>query len=320
MRYYVGVGMYKVRYALLVLMVFWVSACGGSTALTAVAPSPKKATSTPHQDTAQIATLPPTEVLTSTPRPTLAADEWKSLPIVPAVSDTVIEIYRHGLELGNDPNAFSKVGDCQTSTDFFLVDFDHAGYYRLGEYADLQATIDYYQGSFSRKSMAVKDGYNVAAVLSPLRADPEICEQGETPLACEIRLNHPSLILISMETNFNLQTAAKYGGYMRQIVEYSISQGVVPILATKADNKEGDNSINAEIAAIANEYDIPLWNFWAAVQPLPNTGFDTGLNDGFHLSFSQNFFDQPKNMLSAWPWRNLTALQTLDAVRNGLNK
>jgi hypothetical protein len=167
----------------------------------------------------------------------------------------------------------------------------------------------------------VKDGFNVAAVLSPLRADPKQCEKGETPLACEIRLNHPSVILVSMETNFNLQTATKYGGYMRQIVEYSISQGVVPILATKADNLEGDHSINAEIAEIANEYDIPLWNFWAAVHNLPNQGFDPSLNDGFHLSLGKNYyFDDPKNMKHAWPVRNLTALQALDAVRNRLNK
>ena len=107
---------------------------------------------------------------------------------------------------------------------------------------------------------------------------------------------------------------------MRQIVEYTISQGVVPILGTKADDVEGNNSINIEIAIIANEYDIPMWNFWAAAHPLPNNGFDTGLNDGFHLSFARNFFDEPKNMLNAWPWRNLTALQVLDAMRNGLSQ
>ena len=82
---------------------------------------------------------------------------------------------------------------------------------------------------------------------------------------------------------------------MRQIIEYSLEQGVVPILATKGDNLEGDHSINAEIAEIAVEYDIPLWNFWAALQPLPNQGHSTELNDGFHLSFSRNFFDKEKN-------------------------
>lgn len=261
------------------------------------------------------------EAATATPRPTLGPDEWKSLPIVPSVTDTAREIYKRGLEMGNDPNAFSKVGDCQTNTGFYLVDFDHEGWYSLGEeYAPLQETIDYYEGSFSRTSLAMRDGYNVAAILAPLRADPKQCEKGETPIACEFRLHNPSVALISLETNFNDRPADDYGKYMRQIIEYSIEQGVVPILATKGDNLEGDHSINAEIAEIAVEYDIPLWNFWTALQPLPNTGFDTEWNDGFHLSFSRNFFDQPKNMLSAWPWRNLTALQALDAARVGLSK
>ena len=313
--------MYKVRFALLLTIALMIIACGGSALQTAVAPAHKDSTSTSEQ-VVSIATENLAKVSTSTPRPTLAVNEWQNLPIIPTVSDTAREIYRRGLKLGNDPNAFSKVGDCQTSTDFFLVGFDHSKQYGLGQdYAYLQSTIDYYHGSFSRQSMAVKDGFNIAAVLSSLRADPKLCNKGETPLGCEIRLNHPSFILISMETNFNLQTSTKYGGYMRQIVEYSISQGVVPILATKADNKEGDNSINAEIAAIANEYDIPLWNFWAAVHNLPNNGFDLSLNDGFHLSLGQNyFFNDPINMKQAWPWRNLTALQALDAVRDGLSK
>jgi hypothetical protein len=254
-----------------------------------------------------------------TPRPTLAPDEWMTLPIVPQVTDTAREIYARGLAMGRDPDHFSKIGDCQTNTGFYLVDFDNEGWYNLGdEYAHLQDTIDYYEGSYARTSLAMRDGYNVAAILTPLRADPKHCEKGETPIACEFRLHNPSIAVISLETNFNGRPADDYGRYMRQIIEFSIEQGVIPILATKGDNLEGDHSINAEIAEIAVEYDIPLWNFWAALQPLPNRGHSTELNDGFHLSFSRNFFDQPKNMLSGWPWRNLTALQALDAVRRGV--
>jgi hypothetical protein len=257
---------------------------------------------------------------TATPRPPLGPDEWKSLPIVPEVTDTAREIYTRGLAMGRNPKHFSKVGDCQTNTGFYLVDFDNAGAYSLGEYASLQDTIDYYEGSFSRTSLAMRDGYNVAAILTPLRADPKQCEKNENPIACEFRLHNPSIAIISLETNFSGRPADDYGKYMRQIIEYSIEQGVVPILATKGDNLEGDHSINAEIAKIAVEYDIPLWNLWAALQPLPNQGHSTELNDGFHLSFSRNFFDKPKNMLSGWPWRNLTALQALDAVRVGLQE
>ena len=313
--------MYKTRIVFLFLIIIILSACAGAPETSI--PEGESTSSLALVEITEVATAASEliETPTTVPRPTLAADEWKTLPIVPAISSTARAIYQRGLEMGNNPNAFSKVGDCQTSTDFFLVDFDYPDRYGLGEeYADLQATIDYYEGSFSRQSLAVKDGFNVAAVLSPLRADPKKCEKGESPLACEYRTHKPSVAMISMETNFNQRSADDYGKYLRQIVEYTISLGIVPILATKADNTEGDYTINAEIAKIANEYDIPMWNFWAAAYPLPNHGFDIGLNDGFHLSFSRNFFDKPGNMLNAWPWRNLTALQALEAVREGVSE
>lgn len=306
----------KVR-QLFLLSIMLLAAC--TTTPTATSQPESQPSSTPEATETETA-IAATEESAPTPRPTLAADEWMSLPIVPEVTDTAREIYARGLAMGRDPNHFSKVGDCQTNTGFYLVDFDNEDAYGLGEYAYLQDTIDYYEGSFSRTSLAMRDGYNVAAILTPLRADPKQCEKNENPIACEFRLHNPSIAIISLETNFSDRPADDYGKYMRQIIEYSIEQGVVPILATKGDNLEGDHSINAEIAEIAVEYDIPLWNLWAALQPLPNQGHSTELNDGFHLSFSRNFFDKPKNMLSGWPWRNLTALQALDAVRMGLQE
>lgn len=306
----------KVR-QLFLLSILLLAAC--TSAPTATSQPETQATSTPEATETEMA-IAATEESAPTPRPTLGPDEWMTLPIVPEVTDTAREIYKRGQELGRDPTHFSKVGDCQTNTGFYLMDFDTEGAYSLGEYAYLQDTIDYYEGSFSRTSLAMRDGYNVAAILTPFRADPKKCNKGENPIQCEFRLHNPSIAIISLETNFNDRPADDYGKYMRTIIEYSIEQGVVPILATKGDNVEGDNSINAEIAEIAVEYDIPLWNLWAALQPLPNQGHDTELNDGFHLSFSRNFFDKPKNMLSGWPWRNLTALQALDAVRQGLQE
>jgi hypothetical protein len=306
----------KVR-QLFLLSVLLLTAC--TIAPTATPQPESQFTSTPEATETETA-IAATEESAPTPRPTLGPDEWMTLPVVPEVTDTAHEIYKRGQELGRDPTHFSKVGDCQTNTGFYLVDFDNEGTYSLGEYSYLQDTIDYYKGSFSRTSLAMRDGYNVAAILTPLRADPKKCNKGENPIQCEFRLHNPSIAIISLETNFNDRPADDYGKYMRQIIEYSIDQGVVPILATKGDNVEGDNSINAKIAEIAVEYDIPLWNLWAALQPLPNQGHDTDLNDGFHLSFSRNFFDKPKNMLSGWPWRNLTALQALDSVRRGLQE
>jgi hypothetical protein len=278
-------------------------------------------TQTPADPVVEASALPTIKSVlptaTFTPRPPLKKDAWMQMPPVPAgISDSMRAVYERGLALGNDPTHFSVIGDCQNVSSYFLSAFDQPGEFSLGEeYAHLQPTIDYYEGSFSRRSLAVKGGFNVAAILSPLRADPKFCHKDESPLDCELRAWKPSVVFVSMETWWSEKPEVEYDKYMRRVIERLLAKGVVPIIATKADNLEGDHGINATIAQIAYNYDIPLWNFWAAVQPLPNHGLSS---DHFHLTFARNFFDDPVRMESAWPWRNLTALQTLDVVRRGL--
>ena len=73
----------------------------------------------------------------ATSTPILSQDFWKELPIVPlTVSDQVRELYQRGLLMGNDPNGFSKVGDCHSTNPYFLADYDlGSNVYQLGEYA-----------------------------------------------------------------------------------------------------------------------------------------------------------------------------------------
>jgi hypothetical protein len=235
------------------------------------------------------------------------------LPAIPTVSQTARDIYQRGLQLGNNPRAFSKVGDCQSVTPYFLASFDY-GNYTLGPYADLQGAIDQFSGSWARESIATNRGFNVATVFVPLWADPARCLRNENPLACEFRLNRPSIAIITMETWWGGNPAG-YESYLRRIIEYAIARGTVPIVGTKADNIEGNGSINAVIVKLAQEYDIPLWNFWAAVQPLPNQGLHP---DGFHLTWERNYYDQPGVLDKSWPVRNLTALQAIEAVWRGV--
>lgn len=269
---------------------------------------------------ATLASVVDTPTLASTPtsKPSLAKDAWMQMPVMPnGVSDAMREVYQRGLAAGNDPTHFSIIGDCQNVSSYFLSTFDKPGDFSLGtEYSYLQPTIDYYQGSYSRVSLAVKGGFNAAAVISPLRSDPKSCNSNESPLDCELRTWKPSVVFVSMETWWSEKPATEYDKYMRKVLDRIIETGAVPIIATKADNLEKDNSINATVAQLAYEYDIPMWNFWAAVHPLPDQGLSP---DGFHLTFGRNFFDDSKRMQNAWPWRNLTALQSLDAVRKGLS-
>ncbi len=260
---------------------------------------------------------------TNTPDLRLDPEDWQNWPVIPTVSASARAIYEEGLAKGNDPDRFSKVGDCQNITTFFLAAFDDPDLYILGDqYAYLQEAIDHFSGSWSRESAAVHGGMNVASVLSSFWAtEDERCESGESPLDCELRLNQPSIVLISMEESWGSNNKVEnYEKYMRQIIETVIDFGALPILSTKADNIEGDYAINATNARLAYEYDLPLWNFWRAVQSLPDQGLDEG---GFHLTLSglaiPNDFSDSRNMRQGWPNRNLTALQVMDAVWRQLN-
>lgn len=318
----------------LLILVFCLAACGGSELAVMVSPtnrpsvgeptavsrettSPTQAEIAPAASQPTRATVEPSPALftpptpTATPRPTLGPEDWKYLPVIPEISSTATQIYQYGVALGNNPRAFSKIGDCGSTPAWFLGDFDRGPkYYTLGQYTDLEQVIGVFQGSYSRTSLAAKSGFNASSIFSPLWSDPEQCQPGEAPLACEYRIHRPSIAFIMLGSN-DVYHPDDFEPQMRQIIELSIGQGIIPILSTKADNLEGDGSINATIARLAQEYDIPLWNYWRAVQDLPDQGLQ---EDGVHITWASNQFDNPYNMSRGWPIRNLNALQVLEAI------
>jgi len=224
-------------------------------------------------------------------------------PVVPETTDRVYEIYQRGIELENDPHHFSKIEDCHNVKEAFMGLFYKPGWYKLrDENSNLYPVIDWFNDSFDRDGYAVQGGFNATAVLNPTWADQEFCQPGESPVACELRLHNLSFAIVSLELWWLGRTSERYEDYMRQILDLLIAKGVVPILATKADNVEGDYSLNYITAKLVYEYDLPLWNFWRAAQDLPNKGMDPYRNDGFHISYE------------AWTERSFTALRTLDVM------
>ena len=113
--------------------------------------------------------------------------------------------------------------------------------YDLGPYADLQDTITYFQGSFERESLATKIGLSSGAALAVLWADWKSCSSSETPLDCEYRVQNPSFAIISIGTNdVTDKTAAIYfEDKIRRVLDHTIGKGIIPIIATKADNARG---------------------------------------------------------------------------------
>ena len=252
------------------------------------------------------ATIPistPTITLTSTPDTRLSAYYWRNWPIIPTLSARALEVFQHGQELGNDLHAFSRIGDCQSVPAVFLGIYDTDRYWLGTGYEYLQLTIDQFAGSFAWQNTTVRDGFGVASVLTPLMSDPQICQPNETPMECEYRLHRPIIAFIAMGTNWQPNSSANFELYLRQIVDFSIEHGIIPVLMTKADNIEQDYLLNQSIARVAYDYDMPLLNSWLAVQYLPNHGLE---EDKIYLT--------PE----AWDARNFTALEALDAIWNTL--
>jgi hypothetical protein len=240
------------------------------------------------------------------------ATEWKTWPVIPTLSPEMLEVYLRGQEMERNPHVVSIVGDCESSSDWFLKDFSKGErYYNLGPYQELQETIDYFNPSLGYTSYAALRGATATTVLTALWADSKACNKGETPLGCEYRVHNPAFAIIALGTN-DVHKGEQFAPKMRTIIEYTLAQGIIPILVTKADNLEGDESINLTISKLAGEYNLPVWNFWAAVQSLPDQGLQ---EDGAHLTFASNFFNEPDKLKRAWPIRNLTALQVLEAMR-----
>ena len=297
----------------LILLSTLLAGCVGAQAATSVA-TPVAAFTV----TASVAAAQPVVTSTSAPDVTanaegrLPPEQWQQWPVIPdKISDAALAIYRRGLQAGNDPTRFSKVGDCGSGASWFLGDFDLGPTnYSLGGYSDLTPVITAYQGSWGRVNETIGDGRSAATELSQLWADPKQCQKGENSVACEYRLWKPSVVLILLGTNDRFHED-QFEKQLHQLVDFFIQNGVLPVLATKADDMEGDQSINLIIARTAYDYNIPLWNFRRAVQDLPHKVLDS---DNEHLTWAPNRFDNAADMQNAWPVRNLGALQMMDLI------
>jgi len=313
--------------AVLMVFVLMLSACQTATPLaptliatvqsepTVITPdsSPTKVASTAAPTTGATIAV----VITSDYDPSVP-DSWKNLPVIPnSLSQRVRDLYKRGNVSGLDQEAFSKIGDCETSSEYFLAPFDmNVKGYHLGEYSSLQTVILKFEGSFERRSLAAKPSFSVASVLSPFWADPSLCKSEESPIVCEIRIHKPAIMLVMFGTNdVKTSSLAGFEANLKDLLDIAIANNVVPVLVTKADNLEGDSSFNTIIVRVAYEYELPLLNFWRAMQAIPAGGLKPDL---IHLTYAQPFFDSPENMQKGWPVRNLTALQMLDFLHEQL--
>lgn len=284
--------------------------------LTAVAASADNP-ATPTATGAPSPTAEPTPTIPPSPTP-LGPQAINGVPLAAiapmddATAANVRAIYERGQALGRDPRAFSKLGDSTLLNPHFLGPFD-TGDYTLGEWAYLQETVDRWRGSFERHGIAANHGLHSWTVFDPMWADEEWCEAGEHLLACEFRLQNPSVVFIRLGSN-DAGAPSGFRFNVKEVIEYAIDNGIIPIIGTKADRFEGSNENNDILRALAAEYDVPLWDFDLLANTLPGRGLDT---DQVHLIIDElpHDYTDPAAFQRGHAMQDLSALIALDLVR-----
>jgi hypothetical protein len=270
-----------------------------------------------------------------------AAAEWEGLPVIPALEPGVAghlkKIVGRGERLGNNPGVFAKIGDSITASPSFLQGLACRAP-RLGTWNELRGTLEFFgetsvprgleeaqcsvTNSYSRLGIAAVGGWRAVDALLPRESFPE-CE-GLPAVSCELQLLRPSVALIMFGTN-DLEdfSAVEFRRDLARVVRLVSNAGTIPVVSTIPPRAQPRFSprvarFNAEIAALAENRALPLWNFWRQmVEPgVPRRGLS---RDGVHPSAlcppctAVDF--RPTGLRYGYALRNLGALLVLDRLR-----
>jgi hypothetical protein len=270
-----------------------------------------------------------------------SAAEWEELPVVPTLEPPVVghlkKVATRGEAYGNRAGVFAKIGDSITASPSFLQALA-CRRPRLGDWSELRGTLEFFSAtpvprgleeaqcavsnSFSRLGIAAVGGWRAIDALSPRESFPEC--QGGPAVSCELQQLRPSVALIMFGTN-DLEdfTAVQFRRDLARLARLVSSAGTIPVISTIPPRAQPRFSprvarFNAEIAALAENRALPLWNFWRQmVEPeVPDLGLS---GDGVHPSAlcppctAVDF--RPAGLRYGYALRNLGALRVLDRLR-----
>jgi hypothetical protein len=269
------------------------------------------------------------------------ASEWQERPVVPVLGPRVAShlkvIAGRGQGHGNRPGIVAKIGDSITASPSFMQALA-CWPPRLGRWGDLRGTLRFFgqtpvpggteerecpvSNSYSRLGVAAVRGWRAVDAISPRGSLPEC--QGLAPVSCELQLLRPAVALIMFGTN-DLEdiSAARFRLDLAHVVRLVSNAGTIPVVSTIPPRARPPFSqrvarFNAEIARLAKNRGLPLWNYWRQmVGPgVPHQGLG---RDGVHPSVrcppctAIDF--RPKGLRQGYAMRNLGALRVLDRLR-----
>lgn len=244
-------------------------------------------------------------------------------PIISRVSPTMQLIYRRGQALGNNSSVVTKIGDSVTADPTYLGPMSREDN-NLGPYDYLQDTLDFFGEDVVQTSIAARISLTTYSVFDPMLADGTQCERNESPLECEYRVRKPSVAFIMFGANdVRHIDVERFDEQMRLIVEETLAHGVIPVLSTFSYDPNAGYwnpalDFNLAVVEIANDYDVPLVNLWAAARALPRYGLDGDDVHMAHSGFRQLKYDTGHESWYGVSLRNLLALRMLEEIRSTL--
>ncbi len=275
----------------------------------------------------------------------LAAAPFYAEPFLPVIDAAtrghLLAVYQLGQALGNRADAFARLGDSITASPAFLNDLGSAGYdptspAYAGAYTGLAPVVNYFRqtpvdvfgaNSFTHASWGAYPGWRTEDVLNPdlnalLPDRSAYALPGETPFQMELRLTRPAVALIMFGTNDNTYDDDPVGFEYRLalIAQTALNEGVIPVLSTIPDDFSGGGLVeqrvpeyNQIITDVAAALDVPLWNYWLGMQPLPYKGISGDLIHPDVYPLGGGFFTADA-LLNGYNVRTLEALQVLEKL------
>lgn len=192
---------------------------------------------------------------------------------VPAIAPKWRTMAALAASRGRDPRVFTVAGD-SNSEYWWMMHPVARGEFGYATQPQLRAVAARYAPSFARDGLAARGGNRAAGMFVPDLADAVVCKPGEGVFECELRVSKASIVFIQLGTGDRFAWQA-YEANMRRMIDYALKQGVVPVLATKADDLEEwqggapHDHMNTVVRRLAKEYGLPLIDFWAATRNLP---------------------------------------------------
>jgi lysophospholipase L1-like esterase len=236
----------------------------------------------------------------------------------------VRDLIARGAAMGNRRAVVAKIGDSITESGSFLQDCG-MGWFDAGNDAEVDATIRYFsmvpledRNSLSRASVCAVGGWS---------ADRALEGYPDCALTQELLAIKPAWAIVMYGTNdlerFDLGT---YIANMTRIADIIESHGTVTVLSTippRGDSAMYDSlvgSFNDAIRSMAASRHLPLIDYWAALQPLPNRGLsDDGVHPNVYIDPNTPDTDScaltPPGLQFGYNVRNYTTLQMLSRLR-----